>query len=85
MTKSNDKTYEPQCAFCGKPASLAGAMVSGPDGIHICDECVAICASAIMKQGGGDMLNGYAYYYDEGECNCGGNCSCGKHSSSDYD
>ena len=38
-----------------------------------------------MKQGGGDMLNGYADYYDEGECNCGGNCSCGKHSSSDYD
>ena len=65
MATKRDNTNEPCCTFCGKPASMANAMVSGPDGINICDECVSICASAIMAQGGNlDFLDAMtnAYY-----------------------
>lgn len=38
---------EVRCAFCGKTADQVNAMVSGPNGIYICDECIAICAEAM--------------------------------------
>ena len=37
------------CAFCGKKPHQVAAMVSGPNGISICDECIAICADAMMR------------------------------------
>ena len=27
------------CAFCGKTGDQVNAMISGPNGIYICDEC----------------------------------------------
>ena len=49
---ANKKNSEPEiiCAFCGKPASEAQSMVSGPQGVHLCDECVEACARAIFTQ-----------------------------------
>ncbi len=37
------------CAFCGKPSSHAHSMIQGPNGIYICDECIAVCADALMQ------------------------------------
>lgn len=37
------------CTFCGKPVEAAAAMVSGPEGVYICEECVATCAEAMMR------------------------------------
>ena len=34
---------EPRCSFCGKTETQANQLVSGPDGVHICDECIASC------------------------------------------
>ncbi len=34
---------EQYCSFCGKPKSRTKAMVSGPDGVFICDECIELC------------------------------------------
>ena len=73
MANNRDNTMEPFCAFCGKPASMANAMVSGPDGINICDECVAICAEAIVGRGG------KMDYYGSDDarchsCDCDGDC-----------
>ena len=34
---------EPRCSFCGKTETQANQFVSGPDGVHICDECIATC------------------------------------------
>ena len=34
---------EPRCSFCGKTETQANQLVSGPDGVHICDECIATC------------------------------------------
>jgi ATP-dependent Clp protease ATP-binding subunit ClpX len=28
------------CSFCGKSAKDVSKVVAGPDGVHICNECV---------------------------------------------
>jgi len=40
------------CAFCGKTPQQVNAMISGPNGIYICDECISICAEAMMRDMG---------------------------------
>ena len=35
------------CSFCGKPKSRTKVLISGPDGLAICDECVEICNEEI--------------------------------------
>ena len=30
------------CAFCGKTGDQVNAMISGPNGIYICDECISV-------------------------------------------
>ena len=37
------------CAFCGKQPHQVAAMISGPNGIYICDECISVCADAMMR------------------------------------
>ena len=37
------------CAFCGKRPEDVAAMISGPNGIYICDECISLCADAMMR------------------------------------
>ena len=37
------------CAFCGKHPHQVAAMISGPNGIYICDECISVCADAMMR------------------------------------
>ena len=42
---------EPQkCSFCGKVRSEVGRLIAGP-GVHICDQCVALCNSLITRDG----------------------------------
>lgn len=36
------------CTFCGKTPDQVNAMISGPDGIFICDECISLSAEAMM-------------------------------------
>lgn len=40
------------CAFCGKAPHQVSAMISGPGGIYICDECISVCADAMMRDMG---------------------------------
>ena len=37
------------CAFCGKSAAEVGTMIAGPNGISLCDECIAICSEAVLR------------------------------------
>ncbi len=56
MSKENDKLIDGdgiKCAFCERSSSEVMAMVEGPNGIYICDECIAVCADAMMQ----DMAN----------------------------
>ncbi len=39
-----------RCAFCGKTNLEAGAMVTGPKGVSICDDCVSICVEAMSHE-----------------------------------
>lgn len=48
-TRASKRDKTPNvCAFCGKSIDEVDAMISGPDGITICDECVSVCAEAMM-------------------------------------
>jgi len=58
MVKSKDTDSAnnmAHCAFCGSPASKVHAMIESPDGLFICDECVALCADAMMRDLGFDV------------------------------
>ncbi len=44
--KSQDKLY---CSFCGKPEELTRRLVSGPNGVYICDECIEVCKEVIEE------------------------------------
>ena len=48
-TRNTNNGSDAICAFCGKSAHDVTAMIQGPDGIFICDECVATCAEAMMR------------------------------------
>ncbi len=37
------------CAFCGKHPHQVSAMIAGPNGIYICDECISVSAEAMMR------------------------------------
>ncbi len=51
MTEENRNTpADVHCAFCGKPASLANSMIQGPNEIFICDQCITVCADALMHE-----------------------------------
>jgi ATP-dependent Clp protease ATP-binding subunit ClpX len=39
-----------RCSFCGKSQDDVEKMVAGPDGVYICNECVALCKD-IMAPG----------------------------------
>jgi ATP-dependent Clp protease ATP-binding subunit ClpX len=49
-TMDNTNMPEMRCSFCGKTRSQVRKLVQGPNGVFICDECVAECAD-IMAEG----------------------------------
>ncbi len=40
---------EQHCSFCGKERSKTRQLVSGPEGVAICDECIELCRDLIEK------------------------------------
>ncbi len=44
MARKNNGHF---CSFCGKPAEQSRRMVSGPNDIYICNQCVAVCQSIL--------------------------------------
>ncbi|HPG91873.1 MAG TPA: ATP-dependent Clp protease ATP-binding subunit ClpX [Clostridia bacterium] len=38
------------CSFCGKPEDKVNVLLTGPNGIYICDECVEICQSLLVRK-----------------------------------
>jgi ATP-dependent Clp protease ATP-binding subunit ClpX len=43
---------EPErCSFCQRPRDEVGRLIAGPPGIHICDECVAVCQHVLEVEG----------------------------------
>ena len=38
------------CSFCDKSQVEIRKMIAGPDGIYICDECVALCEDILIQE-----------------------------------
>lgn len=43
MDEKKSGTEELKCSFCGKTKNEIGKLITGPNGVFICDECVKIC------------------------------------------
>lgn len=41
----------PRCSFCGKSSDLVQRLIAGPDGVFICNECVALCDDILSHEG----------------------------------
>ncbi len=53
MTKSGKgKRPVERCGFCGKPAGQVGRMIAGLPGHFICNECIELCGSILLEEGG---------------------------------
>lgn len=39
-----------RCSFCNRTENMVNRLISGPEGIYICDECVYICVE-ILEEG----------------------------------
>lgn len=48
--EKGNNAEEVHCAFCGKPSNMARSMIQGPNDIFICDQCVTVCADALMRE-----------------------------------
>jgi len=50
---------ELKCSFCGKSVHGVKQLISGPDGLYICDECIMACVDALdeleEKKDGGQV------------------------------
>ena len=39
-----------RCSFCGKSEDQVRKLISGPEGVYICDTCIEICAEIIDEE-----------------------------------
>jgi len=44
-----NKIIEARCSFCGKPQSNTRHLVSGPDGVYICEICIDVCNDVVAE------------------------------------
>ena len=47
MKNNND---EIRCSFCGKSESEVDELVTGPNGVYICNVCINICNEILKKK-----------------------------------
>ena len=57
MPKHDDSRLK--CSFCGKSEKQVNRIITGPDGVCICDQCIEICADMVEDEIG--------YDYDDNE------------------
>jgi ATP-dependent Clp protease ATP-binding subunit ClpX len=51
MSTSPQQTKPTNCSFCGRPNTLVGRVIAGPEGANICDECVVTCLNILASSG----------------------------------
>lgn len=53
MASSNKRmTPSRRCSFCGRSEEEVHKLISGPNGVYICDECIEICGDIINEDEG---------------------------------
>ena len=51
MANKNDDRHSPiRCSFCGKSQGQVRKLISGPNDVYICDECVELCAEIVDEE-----------------------------------
>ncbi|MBR1758758.1 MAG: ATP-dependent Clp protease ATP-binding subunit ClpX [Lachnospiraceae bacterium] len=50
MAKSNHYKKDICCSFCGTPQNRVKKLISGPNDIYICDNCVYLCQDIIEEE-----------------------------------
>ena len=45
-----NKSLEPVCSFCGKQQSQVDHLITGPNGVYICNECIELCSHMIENE-----------------------------------
>jgi len=48
----SEEAKTPRCSFCGRPEYAVQHLIAGPDGVHICDDCVRLCEQVLMADQG---------------------------------
>lgn len=48
--KNDDRRVPVRCSFCGKSQGQVRKLISGPNDVYICDECVELCAEIIDEE-----------------------------------
>lgn len=54
-----------RCSFCHKPQDEVRRLIAGPNGVVICDECVALCQDIIVQEGGSPASKATGYAADD--------------------
>jgi ATP-dependent Clp protease ATP-binding subunit ClpX len=49
LVMATRNTARTRCSFCGKEAKDVRKLIAGPENVHICDECVALCKEIIEE------------------------------------
>ncbi len=39
-----------ECSFCGKSREEVEHLIAGPNGVYICNECVALCNTLLTEE-----------------------------------
>jgi len=47
-----------RCSFCNRPEDEVQRLISGPDGVHICNECVDLCQDILIGEDEGSARAG---------------------------
>lgn len=50
MASRYDDRKQPRCSFCNKTQAQVRRLMSGPDNLYICDECVTLCMSILQDE-----------------------------------
>ncbi len=50
-TPMKKETRERTCSFCGRTNEEVRRLIAGPQDVHICDKCVALCNEILAKEG----------------------------------
>ena len=57
---ANDRRITPphRCSFCGRTENQVSRLISGPDGVFICEDCVGICQDIIDEADASEQGSG---------------------------
>ena len=50
MAVKGDNIKMHRCSFCGKTENQVNKLITGPDGVCICDQCIEVCSEMVADE-----------------------------------